>query len=74
MPERTALANYIKDFRKTHRESQEEFAENCGLSKDFLSLVERERANPSLEAMQKIASYTGETVAEILTIKKKDEE
>ncbi len=69
MPERAALAEFICDARHKLKQSQFEFAMNCGISPDNLSLIEREKANPSLETMQKIAAYTGATVAEMLTVK-----
>ena len=72
MPEHKALAKYVKSIRDKNHESQEIFAGHCGLSKDFISLLEREKANPSLEAIQKIAAYTGDTVADILTIKENE--
>lgn len=70
MPEKTALANYTIHYRHDKKESQFEFACNCGISKETLSLIERCEANPSLETMQKIAAYTDATVAEILTVKR----
>lgn len=70
MPEKTALANYTIDYRQKNKESQFYFAYNCGISKDTLSLIERCEANPTLETIQKIAAYTGSTVAEILTVTK----
>lgn len=70
MPEHKALAEYVKNAREKKSESQEKFAEHCGLSKEFISLIEREEANPRLESVQKIAAYTGDTVADILKIKK----
>jgi len=68
MSEITALSNFIIAYRKKHRESQEDFASNCDISKDTLSLIERGEANPRLDTMQKIAAYTGVTVAEMLTV------
>lgn len=73
MPEKTALANYTIRYRQENKESQFDFADHCGISKDTLSLIERCEANPTLETIQKIAAYTGGTVAEILTVKTRNE-
>lgn len=69
MPENRALANTVKHIRKTMHQNQFEFASNCGISVETLSLIERQRTNPTLETMQKIAAYTDLTVAELLEIK-----
>ena len=68
MPENAALAQRIKRLRKTMHETQFEFASNCGISIETLSLIERQKTNPTLETMQKIAAYTNLTVAELLEI------
>ena len=70
MPEREALAKYLKEFRKINKETQFEFAANVGISIEELSLMEREIANPSLDTLQKIAAYTGSTVSELLQVDK----
>ena len=70
MPEREALAKYLKEFRKINKETQFEFAANVGISIEELSLMEREIANPSLDTLQKIAAYTGNTVSELLQVDK----
>ena len=68
MPEHMALANYTLAQRHEKKESQFEFASNCGISPDTLSMIEQGKANPRLDTIQKIAAYTGDTVAEILTV------
>ena len=70
MAEREALAKYLKGFRKINKETQFEFAANVGISIEELSLMEREIANPSLDTLQKIAAYTGNTVSELLRVDK----
>ena len=70
MPEREALAKHLKEFRKINKETQFEFAANVGISIEELSLMEREIANPSLDTLQKIAAYTGNTVSELLRVDK----
>lgn len=66
MPEREALANYLKEYRRQFHETQFEFAANIGISVESLSLLERAKGNPNLDTLQKIAAYTGDTVSELL--------
>ena len=66
MPERVALARNIKTIRKQMRESQIEFAAHCGISAEALSLLERERSDPKLSTVQKVAAYTDYTVSDLL--------
>ena len=68
MPEKEALANYLKKYRKTIQQTQFEFEANIGISVEELSLLERQKANPNLATLQKIAAYTGNTVSELLDI------
>lgn len=70
MTELENLARNIKSIRMELEESQMEFAFNCGISTETVSLLERMKANPSLETLQKIAAYTGHTVSELLEIEK----
>jgi len=74
MPEKTALAEFISHDRHSRKESQFTYACNCGISKEFLSLLERRKANPSLELMQNIAAYAGVTVSEMLDVNGKTKE
>ena len=66
MPEVSALAKRVKAYRASQNKTQFEIAEEIGISMDELSLIERERANPSLGTMQKIAAHMGITVSELL--------
>ncbi len=66
MPENAVLAKNLKEIRKQLHESQMEFAAHCGISTEELSLLERERSNPQLSTIQKVAAYTDRTVANLL--------
>ena len=46
------LASNIKRCRTKLKESQFDFAENCGISVEILSLIERGIANPKLSTLQ----------------------
>lgn len=65
-PELAALAWRVRRFRNTHKESQEAFAYNAGISIASLSMIEREIANPRLSALQKIAAYMGVPVSDLI--------
>lgn len=66
MPEKVALARNIKALRKQLRESQIDFAAHCGISTEALSLLERERSDPKLSTIQKVAAYIDWTVSDLL--------
>ena len=57
------LAEYFGASVRRHREllrlSQEELAERAGLDRTYLSGVERNVRNPTVEVMQKIATGLG---------------
>ena len=67
VPEKKYLADNLIKYRKENHLSQYEMAEECGISKETLSLIERESINPTLETLQKCAAYIGETVAQLLS-------
>ena len=69
MNENEMIARNIRKIRKGKIESQMDFAANCGLSVEEISLLEREKADPKLSTLQMIASYIGEPVAYLLTEK-----
>lgn len=66
MEEQSILSKKLKSIREEMNESQMEFAYNCGISTETLSLIEREKVNPNLDTLQKIAAYLGITVSELL--------
>lgn len=62
------MAKRVKAYRVNLKKTQFEIADEMGISLDELSLIEREKANPSLGTMQKIAAHMGITVSELLEI------
>ena len=66
MPEREALAKYLKEYRKIYNET------HIGISVEELSLLERLKGNPNLNTLQKIAAYTGDTVSDLLQVEDKN--
>ncbi len=69
MPENEALSKRLKRIRRDTHENQIDFAGNCGVSVETLSLIECEKADPKLSTMQKIAAYTNMTVSQLLDTK-----
>ncbi len=66
MPEIDVLADKLITIRRERKETQEVFAQNCGISTEELSLIERRKADPKLSTLQNIAAYTGDSVSDLL--------
>lgn len=67
MPYRRILAQNLIDFRKKEHISQMELAFRTDLSRETISLIEREAANLRIDTFSKLTAYTGLTAAELLT-------
>ena len=67
MPEVDALARQLKQYRAIQDKTQFEMSSETGISEEELSLLERGQTDPKLSTMQKIASYMGITVSELLS-------
>ncbi len=63
--ERELLAIKIRTFREQENINQFNFAEDCGISKETISLIEREQTNVRLDTVQLLASRMGITVSEL---------
>ncbi|MFV0392914.1 MAG: helix-turn-helix domain-containing protein [Coprobacillaceae bacterium] len=57
----------IKELRMIQKISQEELAFRCGLSKNYISDVERGRRNISLQSIEKIANGFNVSEKELFT-------
>ena len=68
MDDMTLLAGNIKAIRKKMKQSQAEFAFNCDISVETLSLIEREKTDPRLSSIQKIAAYSGASVRDLFSV------
>lgn len=66
MTEKEILSANIVRIRKEMNMSQFEFAEECGISKDTLGLIERRIGNATIDTMQRIAACAGVTVPQLL--------
>lgn len=67
MPELHILSQNMRRYRFESGLSQEEFAWQCDVGEITIRSIEREQENPRLSTLQKIAAYTGMTVAELLS-------
>ena len=72
MPEVDALARQLKQYRTIQDKTQFEMSSEIGISEEELSLLERGQTDPKLSTMQKIASYMGITVSELLNTEDKE--
>lgn len=66
MPECQALSDNLKQVRQIMKLSQIDFAASCGISVEILSLIERQKTDPKLSTIQKIAAYIGCEVVDLL--------
>ena len=72
MPEYEKLSDRLRKIRRKLKQNQADFAAHCDISTDTLSLIEREQTDVKLSTLQKIASYTGLTVSELLDLNTPD--
>ena len=75
------LGDYIKEYRRTHQCSMDDFARSSGLSKAYVSILERnynpstkKAAIPSLDTIKRVASATGTDFNELLAALDSDQE
>ncbi len=69
------LGEWIKEYRTRHGMSMQDMANVCGLSKAYISMLERginpttqKPVSPTLQAFEKIAVATGQDVDSLLKI------
>jgi transcriptional regulator with XRE-family HTH domain len=61
-----ALARRIRSERERHGVSQEDFAEDCGLHRTAIGLLERGKSIPRLDTLLLVSQHLGLTVSELL--------
>ena len=64
---RDIIAKKLKDYRDKHNINQFEFADEVGISRETLSLIERCRTNLTLDTLDLLAVRMNVTVAELLS-------
>lgn len=60
------LARNLRRLRRARGESQPQMAARTGMSQNFISEIETEKANPSLRTLKELAAHLGATVAELI--------
>lgn len=65
MTNKEVLATKLIRFRELQKLSQFEMATDCKISKETLSLYERQEGNPSLKNLEKIAKRMGISLSEL---------
>lgn len=67
------LADILVEFRRDHDLSQRQFANQCGLSNGYISMLEKginpatsRPVTPTLPQLKKLAEAMGKTVAELM--------
>ncbi len=66
MEEREIIAQRIKEYRVKENLNQYEFAEECGISRNLLSLIERKNDNITLDTLMLLSSRMGTTLPQLL--------
>lgn len=64
-PLRVRFGHRVRDLRKVTGVSQEAFAEKCGFARTYMSRIETGQANPSLDAVETLATALRTTVGEL---------
>lgn len=70
--QKLALSNNIKRIRKEKGISQEKLALKADVDRSYMSEVERNLANPSIEALVKIGNALDVNPSELLELKRRD--
>ena len=56
---RASFGQRVRELRHGLGESQEAFADRCGFARSYMSRIERGQGNPSLDAIETLASALG---------------
>jgi len=67
---RTVLAHNMRELREKQGISQEKLAELSGLHRTYISDIERETRNVSIDNIEKIAAALHVSVSELLEVKR----
>ena len=75
------LGDYIKEYRQTHKYSMDDFAKRIGMSKAYVSILERnynpstgKAAIPSIDTIKRVAAATGIGFNELFAMLDEDQE
>jgi transcriptional regulator with XRE-family HTH domain len=64
-PLRLVFGQRVRDLRREAGFKQDEFAEKCGFARSYMSRIETGGANPSLDAIEVLASALKVPVREL---------
>ena len=62
-----AVGNVLRKYREGRNLTQEEFAENCGISRAYYGRIERGEHSLTIEKCQLIASALGVRLADLFS-------
>ena len=65
---RDGLAQAVFEMRSRHRLSQEAVAEQAGLSRNFVGMVERGEVSPTFDNLVKLADGLGVKLSELVLL------
>ena len=75
------LGDYIREYRRTHKYSMDEFAQRTGMSKAYISILERnynpstgKAAIPSLDTIKRVATATSVDFNDLIAMLDNDQE
>ncbi|MBW9158941.1 helix-turn-helix transcriptional regulator (plasmid) [Clostridium tagluense] len=66
------LKNRVKEYRKKYKLTQEELANNLGVTRQTIIAVENNKYNPTLELAMRLAKYLNTTIEELFTLINKE--
>jgi len=66
------MKNRVKEYRKQYKLTQEELANNLGVTRQTIIAVENDKYNPTLELAMRLAKYLNTTVEDLFTLGEKD--
>src|SRR3989304_4166242 len=70
---RKIFANQVRSVRRSLNLTQEEVAEKAGIAYKYLGEIERQKANPTLQVMEKLALALERDLVELLILAKNNQ-
>jgi DNA-binding XRE family transcriptional regulator len=68
IPLKVLFGQRLRELRRERGMSQEAFADHCGYARSYMSRLERGAGNPSLEAIEILASALSVEVVELFSL------
>jgi putative transcriptional regulator len=62
------MKNRVKEFRKERKLTQDELAQELGVTRQTINAIENNKYNPTLELAMKTAKYLGVGVEELFIL------